>query len=93
MWRWRFTETPYNCLSRLERLRRPGLFNLRAAILAGPARVVVPEIEHRLAERLHDVGAIEADVFDQGLAILAVEDDVFFFPGRSASFLRKAASR
>ena len=34
-----------------------------AALLAGTTRIVIPEIEHRLAEVLNDICAIEMDVF------------------------------
>ena len=40
----------------------PGWWNDQGA--RGEARIVVPEIEHRLAEMLDDVGAIKIDVFD-----------------------------
>ena len=40
-----------------------GLRDLVPALLARAPRIVVPEIEHRLAEMLHDVAAIEVDVF------------------------------
>ena len=42
-------------------------------------RWLCPEIEHRLAEVLDDVRAIEVDIFHQRSAIFAIEDDVFFF--------------
>ena len=63
----------------------PGCSNFRAAVLAGPPRVVVPEIEHRLAEMLDDVAAIEVDVFHERPAIFAVENDVFMFSRRAAA--------
>ena len=60
----------------LDRLR---LRNLRAALFASAARVVVPEIEHRLGKMLDDVGAIEIDVFNQRTTFLAIEDDMLVF--------------
>lgn len=69
----------------LERLHRLGLGDFMAALLAGAAGVVGPEIEHRLAKSLHDVGTIEIDVLDQRLAFLAIEDDVLVFPRRAAA--------
>ena len=57
-----------------------------AAVLAGAAFVVVPEIEHGLAEMVHDVGAIEVDVFDERAAIVAIKNDVLVFAGRAAAF-------
>ena len=40
-----------------------GFFHLRTAFLARPPGVVIPEVEHGLAEMLHDVATIEIDVF------------------------------
>src|SRR5438552_5480677 len=68
----------------LQRLHRLRLFDFLAAFLAGATRVIIPEIEHRLAEMLNDVRAIEVDVFHQCTAIFAVKNDVFFFSGRAA---------
>ena len=62
----RFCETPTplapdaDALQRFHRLR---LFDFFAAFLASPAGVIIPEIEHRFAEMLHDIRAIEVDVF------------------------------
>jgi hypothetical protein len=55
------TQTPYG--DALERLHRLWFFDLLAALLAGAPFIVIPEIEHRLAEVLNDVGAVEMDVF------------------------------
>ena len=49
------------------------------------ARVVVPEVEHCLAEVLNDVAAIEINVFHQCPAIVAVEDDMFMLARRAAT--------
>jgi len=68
----------------LQRLHRLWLLNLCSAFLASAACIVIPEIEHRLAEMLDDVRAVKMDVFDQCSAIFAVENDVFFFSGRTA---------
>src|SRR4029077_2584213 len=68
----------------LQRFHWLRLFDFLAALLAGTARVIIPEIEHRLAEMLNNVRAIKMDVFHQCSAIFAVENDVFFFPGRTA---------
>ena len=38
-------------------------FDLLAALLAGTARIVIPEIEHGLAEVLNDICAVEMNVF------------------------------
>ena len=62
------------------------LLDLRAALLAGAPRVVVPEIEHRLAEVLDDVAAVEIDVFHQRAAIFAVKNDVLVLARRTATF-------
>ena len=56
------------------------------AIFAGAPLIVVPEIEHGLAEMLHDVAAVEIDVFDERTAVIAEKDDVFVFAGRPATF-------
>src|SRR5437588_1187625 len=68
----------------LQRPHRLRLFDFLAAFLAGAARVIIPEIDHRLAEVLNDISAIEVDVFHQRPAIFAVENDVFLFSGRPA---------
>src|SRR4051812_26531866 len=65
-----------------ERLYWFGLRNFVAAVFAGPPLVAAPEIEHRLAEMLHDVAAIEINVFDERAAVIAVENDVLMFAGR-----------
>jgi hypothetical protein len=70
----------------LKRLRWPGLRNLLSALFAGAPGVVAPEIEHGLAEVLDDVAAIEIDVFHHRPAIVAIEDDMFVFPWRTAAF-------
>ena len=57
----------------LEGFNRFRLGYLGPALLAGAAGVVVPEVEHGLAEMLDDVAAIEVDVLDQRSAIVAVE--------------------
>ena len=69
----------------MERFHRLRLRHFGAAVFAGAPGVVVPEIEHRLAEMLEDVGAIEVDVFDQGAAVLAVENDVLMLAWRTAT--------
>src|SRR6266568_1125881 len=73
-----FMRSEQRTLQRFHRLR---LFDFLAALLAGTARVIVPEIEHRLAEMLNDVRAIKMDVFHQCPTIFAIENDVFFFSG------------
>src|SRR6266404_6647414 len=68
-----------NALQSFEWFHRLRLRDLRAAFLAGAAGVVVPEIEHGLAEMLDDVGAIKIDVFDQRPAVFAIKDHMFMF--------------
>ena len=68
-----------------ERLGRLRFRDLRAALLAGAPGVIVPEVEHRLAEVLDDVTAIEVNVFHQRLAVFAVENDMFRFARRTAT--------
>ena len=68
-----------------ERLDRLGLGDFVAAVLASAALIVIPEIEHGLAEMVHDIGAIEIDVFHDGAAVFAVKDDVLVFAGRAAA--------
>src|SRR6266481_420079 len=72
-----------NALQSFEWFHRLRLRDLRAAFLAGTTRVVVPEIEHGLAEMLDDVGAIKIDVFDQRPAVLTVKDHMFMFSRRT----------
>jgi hypothetical protein len=47
----------------LKRLDWLGLFHLGAALFAGAPRIVVPEIEHGLAEMLDDIAAVKMNVF------------------------------
>ena len=56
------------------------------ALLAGAPGIVVPEIEHGLAEMLDDVATVEIDVLDQRAAIIAIKNDVLVFAGRPAAF-------
>src|SRR5439155_19349273 len=67
----------------LQRLHRLWLLNFRSAFLASAACIVIPEIEHRLAEMFDDVRAVEMDVFHHCHAIFTVENDVFFFSSRT----------
>jgi hypothetical protein len=69
-----------------ERSARLGLRDFRTAFFAGAARVVVPEIEHRLAEMVHDIAAVEIDVFDESAALFAIKNDVLMLAGRPAAF-------
>jgi hypothetical protein len=69
-----------------ERLRGARLRNLVPAVLAGPALIVIPEIEHGLTEMLDDVGTIEIDVFHEGATFVAIEYDVFVFAGWPTAF-------
>jgi len=57
-----------------------------SAVFAGAAFVVVPEIEHGLAEVIDDIGAIEIDVFHERAAVVAIKDDVLVFAGRPPPF-------
>jgi hypothetical protein len=72
--------------STLERLYRLQFFDSGAAFFAGATGIVVPKIEHGLAEMLHDIFAIEMDVFHERAAVFAVENDVFLFAGWSPAF-------
>src|SRR6266545_3234978 len=72
-----------NALQSAPRLR---FLDLLAALLAGTARIVIPEIEHCLAEMLNDIYAVEMDIFHQCATILAVKNNVLFFSRRPASF-------
>src|SRR4051812_42389390 len=69
----------------LKRLHWLGLWHLRAAVFATASHIIIPEVEHCLAEMLHDVAAIEIDIFDQRFAIWAVEDDVLALAGWSTT--------
>ena len=57
-----------------------------AAVFAGAAFVVVPEIEHGLAEMIDDIDAIEIDVFHERAAVVAIKDDVLVFAGWTPAF-------
>jgi hypothetical protein len=70
----------------LKRLNRLGLLDFLAAILASPAGVVAPEIQHGLAEMLDDIGTIEMDVLNQRLASITIKDDMLGLSFRPASF-------
>src|ERR1700680_1068948 len=59
-----------------EGFRRRGLRALSSTFLTRPPRVVVPEIEHRLAEMFDDVSAVEIDVFNNCSAFFAIKNDV-----------------
>src|ERR1700726_2066668 len=73
-----------------KRLHRLRLRDLVAALFAGSTGVVRPKILHRLAKVVDDIGAIKIDVFDDGPAIVAIEDDVLMFAWRAASFHHNA---
>ena len=77
----RFGKTPIRrrLTDALQRFHRLRFLDFLAAFLASAARVVIPEIEHRLAEMLDDIRAIEVNVFHQCAAIFTVENDVFLF--------------
>src|SRR5207302_6694017 len=59
------------------------LRNFVAAVFAGAALVVVPEIEHGLTEMFDDIGAIEVDVVHYRPAVVAIEDHMLAFAGRA----------
>jgi len=50
-------------LELLQRFHRLRFFDLRAALIAGTPLIVIPEIEHGLAEVLNDICAVEMNVF------------------------------
>src|SRR4051812_37688023 len=78
----RLAQTPYNS----ERLDRLGLRDFGAAVFAGAPLVVLPKIEHCLAEMLDDVPAIEIDVLDDRAALFAVKNDVLVLAGGATTF-------
>src|SRR2546426_2398830 len=61
------------------------LRNFVAAVFARAPRVVRPKIFHRLREMFDDVGAIEVDVLHYRPAVVAVENDMLAFAGRTAA--------
>jgi hypothetical protein len=69
----------------LERFDRLGLGDFGPAVFASAALIVIPKIEHGLAEMIDDIGAIEIDVFHEGAAVVAVKNDVLVFAGWPAS--------
>jgi len=74
----------------LQRLYRLRFFHLRPALFAGPARIVAPELKHRLAKMIDDVFAIEVNVFDQRSAVFTIENDVLFFAWPPAPLYNQA---
>ena len=66
-------------MSKSERLDRLWLWDFVTTLFARAPRIVVPEIEHGLAEMLDDVAAIEIDVFHQRAAFFAIKNDVLMF--------------
>jgi hypothetical protein len=68
------------------------LLDFFTALFARSPRVVIPEIEHRLAEMLDDVSAVEVNVFHQRAAIFAVKNDMLLFSGRTAALDHHANS-
>ena len=48
--------------------------------------VVVPEVEHCLAEMLNDVATVKVHVFHDSFALLTVENDVLPFANRTTTF-------
>ncbi|MEY2491140.1 MAG: hypothetical protein QOH24_91 [Verrucomicrobiota bacterium] len=69
--------------STLEWLYRSGLLNLFPAVFARPTRVIIPEVDHGLAEMLYDISAIEVNVFHQRTAIVAIKNNMLLFSGRA----------
>src|SRR5436305_2051982 len=63
-----------------------GLGDFVAALFAGAPLIVVPEIEHRLAEMIDDIGAVEIDVFHERPAAIAVKNDMLVFARGPAAF-------
>ena len=72
-------------MSKSERLDRLWLWDFVTTLFARAPRIVVPEIEHGLAEMLDDVAAIEIDVFDQRAAFLTIKNHVFVLSRRTAT--------
>jgi hypothetical protein len=56
-----------------------------SALLARPPLIVVPKVEHGLAEMLHNIAAVEINVFDQCATIFAVENNVFVLSRRTTT--------
>jgi hypothetical protein len=84
------TDLVTRCYSLAEGFYRFRLRNFGAALFAGASRVVIPKIQHRFAEMLHDVGAIKLNVLHQSLTIRAVKNHMFGFAGRTPSFHHQA---
>ena len=61
------------------------LGNFVSALFACSPLIVVPKVEHGLAEMLHNITAIEINVFDQCPAIVAIENNVLMLSRRAAT--------
>ena len=70
-------------MSKSEWLDRLRLRNFRPAIFARAPFIVIPKIEHCLAEMLHDVATIEIDIFHERAAVIAIKNDVLVLAGRA----------
>src|SRR4051794_36318523 len=75
-----------------EGLHRFRLWTFSPAFLAGATGVIVPELEHRFAEMLHDVGAVETNVLHPRFAVRAIKNHVLFLPWRPPPFHHHAES-
>jgi hypothetical protein len=69
----------------LKRLYRFGLLDLLTAVFAGAPRIIIPELEHRPAKMLDDVGAVKVDILHQRSTVIAVEDHMLFLSRRAAA--------
>src|SRR5437762_2633964 len=65
-------------------MRRSAFHTLSVISRKTRSPVIIPEIQHRLAEMLDDVRAVEVNIFNERTTVFAVEDDVFFFSRRAA---------
>ena len=70
----------------LKRLYGFGLFDLLTAVPTGAARVIIPELKHRLAKMLDDICAVEVDVLYERSTIITIEDNVLFLSRRPPAF-------
>lgn len=61
-----------------------GLGDFVSTLLARPPCIVLPKVEHCLAEMLDDIATIEINILYEGAALLTIEDDVLMFAGGGA---------
>jgi hypothetical protein len=81
-----FAITQRSGRSTLKRLYRFRLWDFLTTLLASAAGVIIPEVDHGLAEMLDDVSTVEVNVFHQRTAILAIKNNVLLLSRWASAF-------